>query len=107
MIRRGIQALAIICGLILTGCSSTGGFVPVTVTSVQQAAVNACGFLPLASSVTALLPTPAALAAGTAEAIAALICSAVAPVSPATGVRMKAAGAPSINGVVIHGEFVQ
>jgi len=109
MFRKALLGIAVACAAMLGGCAGIGGTTtPVTVQSVEDATVLACGFLPLAASVTALLPTPAAIAAGTAEAIAALICKAVAPVNPTTGVRHRGvAAAPSIDGVVIHGTFIR
>jgi hypothetical protein len=75
-----------------------------TPTQVQAAAVLACGFVPTVTTVTSILTTNSTVQS--AEAIAALICKAVAGGKYVAG--MKLGGAlPSVNGVVINGSFVR
>lgn len=102
--RRSIFAAPLLA-IIVAGCASGGGFAPITAQSVQQAAVNACKFLPTAATVTNLLTQNPN--AQTAEAIAAIICGAV---SPLGGRRLGTALTPSVvnpNGTItaIHGRW--
>jgi hypothetical protein len=93
----------------LGGCATTSG--TIAVASVQTAAQTACGFLPTAASVASLLTANPAVA--TAEAVAAIICGAVAAVPPPAAGKLR--GTPTVtttvvvNGkpVVITGTFTQ
>lgn len=111
--------------LALAGCTATGGTAPISVTSVQQALLNACGYELLASTaatdiaaVTATLVPGAGAAVVTASMVASAICSAVkpAPVPTASAARpglvvhggFVGAGQPvNVNGVMVHGAFVR
>jgi len=97
--------------LSLGSCATTGSITPVNVqsaiTAVQSAAVQACGFLPTASTVSAILASfvPGASAIETwVVNIADQICAAVTPLK---GQKLRAILAPTVNGVVIHGRFVR
>ena len=79
----------------------TGGTVTITPAQVQNAAVQACGFLPTAATVAGLITASPYLA--TASAVAGAICAAVAPAKAGGKLR----GAPMVNGVAIHGKFVR
>ena len=71
-----IKALLVAAGLSLAACNSiTNPFTnqPITAADVQQAAVQACGFLPTASTVASIL-TAGNPAVDTAASIASAIC---------------------------------
>jgi hypothetical protein len=97
--------------LFLGSCAGTGitpGTIQSAVTSVQQAAVSACGFLPTAATVSGILATLVPGAAAIEQLIASTaqqICAAVAPVK--TSARLRAAAPPTVNGVPVHGRFVR
>lgn len=84
--------------LVISGCSTTPANVQSVIAQVQQAAIVACGFLPTAATVAAILSGGASTAV---TDIAQLICTAV----TTKGVRRGTA--PTVNGVVIHGRFVR
>ena len=94
-------AAALAAAVTLGGCATNGGG-GASVASIQQAAVAACGFLPTAATVAAILAKNNARILdliGTANAI----CAAVVP-APHAG-RMARIGA--VDGVVVHGRFVR
>jgi hypothetical protein len=104
MLRKTIIVGVIGSALALGGCA--GGIMinpftkqPITAADVQAAAVAACGFLPTASTVANILSNNSGTVQS-AEQIASLICGAV---TPKAG---KLRGLPMVNGVVIHGRFV-
>lgn len=79
------------------------------VVAIQAAAVKACGFLPMAESVVALLGTvnPAVT---TASAIASQICAAVAKAKPTAVLAGMGGGTPltvTTNGVQIEGILIK
>jgi hypothetical protein len=94
------KVLLLVGFLSMGGCTTTGA---IDVTTIQQDAVLACGFLPTVGTVANIIAVGNPLLA-TAEAVAAAICAAVAP-AKASG-RLGAV-APQVNGVTIHGRFVQ
>ena len=98
-----LKVLPLVGTLFVAGCGTTNPFTGSVITpaDVQAAAVSACGFLPTVSSVAALIT--ASPAVGTAVGIASLICAAVVPAKSSARLR---AVAPTVNGVVIHGRFV-
>jgi hypothetical protein len=110
MIRTKLAALAAAVTLTLGGCATTGtnslaGIETIIVADTQAA----CGFLPTASTVAGIVATlvPGALSIEQVAAqVASQICAAVAPLN-ASGRLGAAAGPPMVNGVVIHGRFVQ
>jgi hypothetical protein len=88
----------------LGGCATTGNQVSF-IQQIESAAVAACGFLPTAATITALLTTNPAFA--TAEEVASIICKAV---TPATSGKLGAAVPTVIRGgktIEIHGTFVR
>ena len=91
-----------IFAITLAGCGTINPFTnqPNTPADVQNATVQACGFLPTASTVLNILAVGNP-AAATAEAVAQAICAAVTPAPKA----LK--GVPTVNGVEIHGRFVR
>lgn len=98
---------ALAAALGVAGCGLTNPFTnqPINTTDVQNAAVAACGFLPTASTVAGIIAA-ASGGAGTAiittvDSVAAAICAAVVP---AKAGRLR--GAPMVNGVVVHGKWV-
>jgi hypothetical protein len=95
--RKFLIAVPVVASL-MGSCTSTPTDVASVVAQVQQAAIVACGFLPTAATVAAILSGGASTAV---TDIAQLICTAV----TTKGVRRGAA--PTVNGVVIHGRFVR
>lgn len=93
-----LLAAALSTSIALGGCASGGS--TGNVSSIQQAAVLACGFLPTAQTVADILAAGNSLIS-TVSAVAQAICAAVGT----KGVR-KGGAAPTVNGVVIHGKFV-
>lgn len=110
MVRSLVLAASIASAAALGGCSSTGQIInpftqqPISTADVQAAAVAACGFLPTASSVAQVISAAASGSGSsqiaTATAVASQICAAVLPKAG------KLRGAPMVNGVVVHGRFV-
>ena len=95
-------------GVALAGCGTTiGGYTVTapTAAQVQSAAVALCKFEPSAASVAALLTNNGSNAA-TASALAGMICQAVAGGAHVSGRKLGGA-LPTVNGVVIKGQFVQ
>lgn len=81
--------------------------VTATVAGVQQSAVQACGFLPTAASVAAIIASlvpGGSVVVATADSIAAQICAVV---SPAKASGRLGASVPTVNGVPVHGTFVR
>lgn len=74
------------------------------ITAIQQAAVEACSFLPTAATVTNIIGAATGVGAETtlASTIAAQICAAVSPTASAK----RGGAAPTVYGVVVHGRFV-
>ena len=113
-----LRCLPLIGALALAGCASSGNVTipnpfsttPITVTpaQVQAAAVSVCGFQPTIDSVVNV-ETNNGQNAATAEAIAALICKAVAGGKHrVAGRRLGAAVTKGyVNGVPISGSFVR
>jgi hypothetical protein len=108
-----IAILTLAVTLSLGSCATTGGITPSSVqsviASVQSAAVQACGFLPTASTVSAILasfvPGGSAVEASVAS-VAQQICTAVLPLKAKLGKRLGGIAPPTVNGIVIHGRFV-
>jgi hypothetical protein len=99
MLRKFMLAAPVAVALSLGGCA--GVDTATVISQVQQAAVLACGFLPTAATVANIL------AAGNpalqvASAVATAICTAV----TAKGAR-RGGAIPNVNGVEVHGKFVQ
>ncbi len=90
-------AAALAAAITIGGCASGGGS---SVSSIQQAAVIACGFLPTAKTVADILAAGNALVS-TVDAVASAICAAV-----GTKNARRGGGVPTVAGVVIHGKFV-
>jgi hypothetical protein len=95
----------------LGGCASIGGGTGTTaanittvISQVQQASVAACAFLPTTATVAQIIGTAAGVGVETtlATTIAAQICAAVSPTAKAR----RGGAAPTVNGVTIHGRFV-
>ncbi len=105
--RQALAALAIGGTLLLNGCATPGGAPPTTadiIKQVQQASVVACGFLPLAATVAAIISS------GTLSgpfAIASAICAAVTSTGSLDGGLRRSATPPRVAGVVIQGRFVR
>ena len=108
-----IAMLTLAATLSLGNCATTGGITPSSIqsviASVQSAAVQACGFLPTASTVSAILasfvPGGSAVEASVAS-VAQQICTAVLPLKARLGKRLGGTSPPTVNGIVIHGRFV-
>lgn len=75
----------------------------IAITDVQSGAKAACRFLPTAKTVADIITTDDPRLA-TASAIARAICAALDP--QPTGIMTLYKAAPSVNGVVVRGEFV-
>lgn len=103
--------LAAAFSLSVAACSSTGQIVnpfaggTINTTAVQNAAVAACGFLPTAATVSGIISAATGGVGGaalqTAEQVAAAICAAVLPTKSG-----KLRGTPMVNGVAVHGRWV-
>ena len=104
--RKLMLAIALSAGLAAGGCSTTSGSGGISITSVQQAVQAACGFLPAAASIAALIN---AGAGATITALVSAICGAVTHPSARLGARSTVRAAVLVNGqrVVIAGHFVQ
>lgn len=104
MVRTSFLAAAAAASLLLAGCATSGsGGSSISVSTVQNAAVTACGFLPTVSTVANLIASNNALVSS-AESIASAICAAVAPAKQSG--KFGAARA-SVNGVAVRGKFVR
>lgn len=101
------MAAAAVAGLMLAGCTTTDPSTgeTIAVTDVQSAAKAACRFLPTAETVADIIATGDSRLS-TASAIARAICAALDPQTPA-GIMTLYKAAPTLNGVVIRGEFVK
>lgn len=101
-----LRLLPLAGALALGACTTTGlpTLTAPTAAQVQAAAIIACGFVPTVTTVTNILTTNSTVQS--AEAIAALICQAVAGGKHVAGSKLGAA-LPTVNGVVIKGQFVQ
>jgi hypothetical protein len=101
-----LRLLPLVGAFALGACTTAG--IPTltapTAAQVQAAAVIACGFVPTVTTVTNILTTNTNVQS--AEAIAALICKAVAGGKHVAGTKLGGA-LPSVNGVVINGSFVR
>jgi hypothetical protein len=96
-----IRLIIMLLPLLLLGCGT--GSLDSQVKDVQAAAVKACGFLPTASSVAAILSAGNPAVTGV-TAVATAICAAVTKVAPqARGLEQEC---PRVNGVCVEGEFV-
>jgi Holliday junction resolvasome RuvABC endonuclease subunit len=94
-------------GMMLGGCATTSTTTQTPaqiVSSVQTIAVQVCGFLPTAATITDIFLSSNP-AYQTAEAIGQAICAAVAPVKQAG--RFGSGPSPMVGGVAVHGKFVQ
>jgi hypothetical protein len=108
-----IAMITLAATLSLGSCATTGGITPSSVQSVisaiQSAAVQACGFLPTASTVSAivasLVPGGSPVEASVTN-VAQQICAAVLPLKAKLGKRLGGTAPPTVNGVVVHGRFV-
>jgi hypothetical protein len=99
-----LRVLPLVGTLLVGGCgviSNPFTGAPITAADVQAAAVAACGFLPTAATVANIIAAGNP-AVATVSTIAQAICSAV----TAKGGRLGGA-APNVNGVPVHGRFVQ
>lgn len=112
MLRKFISAAALFG---VAACTSTGTADPAVISSAQNIAVAACGFLPTVQTVTDILAKGNA-ALSTAEQVATAICAAVTPATATTTTttttasasRKRAAAAPpAIDGIPIVGSFVK
>ena len=105
-----MRALAVLAVLALAGCSAASTDF---ITGVQKTMVQACGFMPLASTVAAVadaMGTGGAASAGVTVARA--ICDAVtkSPMMTLHGEGPAGTAAPetpTVEGVVIEGHFVK
>lgn len=102
-----IALLSAVVGLALAGCTTVdpGTGEDVVVNDVRSAAKAACRFLPTAETVAEIIATGDPRLS-TASAIARAICAALDPQTPA-GIMTLYKAAPTLNGVVIRGEFVK
>jgi hypothetical protein len=95
--------------LLLADCQSTptDSTAPANdpVAAVQNAARKACAFLPTAETVAGIIKAGDPRLA-TASAIAAAICDAINPATPAGTMNLLFKPAPTVDGVVIRGERV-
>jgi hypothetical protein len=101
-------------GFALAGCQTTSTGVSVTdqqvsqaISTVQQKAVTACGYLPAVETVASILATFVSSTAAPiqiATTVANGICNQVAPKGQS---RLKRATLPTYKGVPIQGEFVR
>lgn len=114
--RKFVLAALAASSIALGGCATTGGLAPTDITSfvaqVQATTSAVCSFVPTAETVASIISTlggPAGAAiVGTANGIASAICAAVAPAAPGkASSRLRAAGPPTVAGVVIHGKFLR
>ena len=85
-----------------------------SVVQIQASTVKACGFLPMAETVGALIAVNSPASApgiATVALIANKICAAVTKVRPIrlvqAGMSSATPGLPTVDGVVIEGEFVE
>ena len=99
-----ITALAMGASVTLGGCQGTQDLATIEA-QVQALAVQACGFLPLAETIAAILTANASLPA---SAIAAAICQAVSNVTPPAKPKLTEA-LIIVNGktIKVMGYFVQ
>ena len=101
MLRRLMLALPLLGAISLGGCATVFPSGTPTVAEIQSITVTVCGFLPTASTVANILANGNPIVA-TATAVANAICAAVVPTKSA---RLRAI-VPTVNGVVVHGRFV-
>src|ERR1019366_531813 len=101
-----MKRLVLLGAIMLGGCSTTGGMITGAqlISDVQQAAIAVCGFVPTAATVGNIIAVGNPLIA-TADAIAAAICSVVGA-APKTAAGKFRGTLPMVNGVAIHGRFV-
>ena len=102
MLRKFMLAVPVAAALSLSGCAGITAATTATIISqVQQATVLACGFLPTASTIANILAAgnPAVQAV---SAVATAICTAV-----TAKVARRGGAIPNVNGVAVHGRFVQ
>ncbi|WP_421925462.1 hypothetical protein [Neoaquamicrobium sediminum] len=99
-------AFAMAAALVLSACTTTDPATgeTIVITDVQSGAKAACRFLPTAETVADIIATDDPRLA-TASAIARAICAALNPQTPA-GIMTLYKAAPTLNGVVLRGEFV-
>ncbi len=113
--KKFLLAAALSASVALGGCASTGtvpssgGTTDISsqIAQAQQIAVQVCGYLPVASTVSALFSTfvpGSASGLSIAAQVANAICNAVAPTKSA---RLRGAAVPTVNGVPIVGRFVR
>jgi hypothetical protein len=91
--------------LMMGGCNQSQSLAQIEA-EVQSFAVQACGFLPLASTIAAILSANASLPA---SAIAAAVCQAVSNTTPPTDKRKEAQAKIIVNGreITVQGFFVR
>ena len=98
---------------LVAGCApGTGGFVPPTPASLQQAIINACGFFaelgPLAQLIASFVPVPGvSTTAAVVNQLAMQVCAAVTPVAATPQARAGGSVSVVVNGVPIVGRFVR
>jgi hypothetical protein len=110
-------ASVVLVAAALSGCSTLKalGVSDATVTSIQQAAVSVCGFLPTVETVVNLVSGGIGTVPG---AVAQAICTAVAANQAPAGMAVGRFGAPAstpktlapganVNGIAIQGSFVR
>jgi hypothetical protein len=110
--RNTIAALVLAPSILLGGCGTTGGpgsfdSIGAFIQAAQQAAVQACGFLPTAATITAIVTAGQFT---TYFEIAAQICAVVTAPSPAADPQTRTAArrvAPKVSGVTVRGRFVR
>lgn len=97
-------AILAAAALALSACTTTTPTGDDTVSKAQAFAKAACSFLPTAETISDIIKVGDPRLA-TAKAIAAAICDAINPDTPA-GIMTLFKPAPTVDGVVIRGEHV-
>ena len=104
---RFLVGVSLLGAVTLGGCANGGPTaqdINTTIQQIQQAAVATCSFLPTTATVANIIGAASGVGAETqlATTIATQICAAVTQKSAAR----RGGAAPTVNGVVVHGRFV-
>lgn len=106
MIKKILVSFSVLAALSLGACATTtSSDVSAQIAEAQAIAVKACGFLPTVATVSAIISTfvpGASQVNSVATQVATSICDAIAPKSAA-----RKMGVPTVNGVIIKGEYVR
>lgn len=96
--------------MLLAGCQTpignTGSTVSDAYQAFQTATVQACAFLPLASTIAAILDTKSP-GLSTPFQVAGAICAAVVPSAAKSAAAFGPAKTPTVAGVAVRGDFVR